>query len=454
VLNPGDIVDRYVVEGEIAAGGMAEVYRVRHQQLDSLHALKVLVLRTPDIRRRLLQEGRVQAALKHPNAIMVTDVVDVDGHPGLVMEFVDGPTLGDWVQVDNPGYAEIERVFRDVVSAVGEAHRVGLIHRDLKPSNVLMARAGERLIPKVIDFGLAKVVEIDDQDQTRSGVPMGTPSYMAPEQIADAKTVDARADLFSLGALLYYMICHRKAFDGANAVETYNAVLSGAYTPPSELRSDIPANLRRAIEVCLRRNRERRVRSAEDLLGVLDGLPAPGIDEVVPPSPSPFLLLRRAALVGAGLGAMAAVTAVVAWNPAWIPPLRGPTVAAVVVEAHPPVPLVELDPEGVAPIRSEVAVDGSAASPAEVRCGAALGELFGYARGPTRVKRGDEWVLEADAPLSRAPNGASVGCALPMGTRVTVRDRPHKDGGDHWLAVYGGSFELPPGGVVARVGTP
>lgn len=442
MLKAGDIVDRYTVEGEIAAGGMAEVYRVRHQQLGSTHALKVLVLRTQDIKRRLLQEGRVQAGLKHPNAIMVTDVVEVEGHPGLVMEYVDGPTLGDWVLVDRPGFAEIERVFREVVSAIGEAHRVGLIHRDLKPSNVLMARAGERRIPKVIDFGLAKVVqEGEEADHTRSGVPMGTPSYMAPEQIADAKNVDARADLFSLGALLYFMCCRRKAFEGANAVETYNAVLSGTYVPPDQVRDDIPLNLRRGIEACLRSDRDRRVRSAEDLLALLDGKDVPGASLPPPAGPDTSWVLWRAAVLGVALGVVGAGVFAVAIGPDAV--LRRAAPVAPIATDPPP----ELEPGPVIePQRAEEA-PGAPVAPRRATpnpCSAPADALIGYAVVPARVKRGEVWVLDERAPLSLSTAAfLDTGCALPAGARVEVRDRPSRDGGQLWIGVYGGSFTMP-----------
>ncbi len=453
MLKAGDIVDRYTVEGEIASGGMAEVYRVRHNQLGSVHALKVLVLRTKDIKRRLLQEGRVQAGLNHPNAIMVTDVVEVEGHPGLVMEYVDGPTLGDWVHLDNPSYAEIERVFRSVVSAIGEAHRVGLIHRDLKPSNVLLARAGEKRIPKVIDFGLAKVVE-EEEDHTRTGVPMGTPSYMAPEQIADAKNVDPRADLFSLGVLLYYMCCRRKAFSGSNAVETYNAVLAGTFTPPEEIKPDIPDNLRNAIAACIQTRPDDRVDSADDLIAVLDGraLKSRPNDGAVPTRS-----LGQLALVGllGGASVGAGVMATLFWLGAFdglggptdpTDPSSGRTIA-------PPVALpIATVGEGPAirRIRTEqdavtgqgIGEDGTP-EPPDRFCDAKPGVVLGYAEVPGRVKRQDDWTFDEPAPLARRAGGPSAGCTLPAGTWVEVREKPVKQGGDHWLAVFGDGFRLP-----------
>ncbi|MEZ4321256.1 MAG: serine/threonine-protein kinase [Myxococcota bacterium] len=432
MLKAGDIVDRYTVEGEIASGGMAEVYRVRHQQLGSVHALKVLVLRTKDIRRRLLQEGRVQAALNHPNAIMVTDVVEVDGHPGLVMEYVDGPTLGDWVHLDNPSYAEIERVFRAVVSAIGEAHRVGLIHRDLKPSNVLLARAGEKRIPKVIDFGLAKVVEEDngEEDHTRTGVPMGTPSYMAPEQIADAKNVDPRADIFSLGVLLYYMCCKRKAFAGGNAVETYNAVLAGQFTPPEEIRPDIPETLKAAIYACMRTNRNERVSTTEDLIAILDGV-------VAPKKPEPV-----AWKVPAALGLAGVLVLVVGYG------LANVDSTGTKVEYRTYTPELEVVGAGLqdSPRRTAHGPDTPVphgTAPSSAFCGARPGQVLGYALVPARARRGETWTFEAPAPLTRRAAGPSAGCILPTGTTIRLVEKPVKVSGELWVPVFGDAFQLP-----------
>jgi len=434
VLKAGDIVDRYTVEGEIASGGMAEVYRVRHQQLGSVHALKVLVLRTKDIKRRLLQEGRVQAGLNHPNAIMVTDVVEVEGHPGLVMEYVDGPTLGDWVHLDNPSFEEIERVFRAVVSAIGEAHRVGLIHRDLKPSNVLLARAGEKRIPKVIDFGLAKVVE-EEEDHTRTGVPMGTPSYMAPEQIADAKNVDPRADIFSLGVLLYYMCCRRKAFAGANAVETYNAVLAGDFVAPEVIRPDIPDNMRMAIHACMKTRVDDRPNSTEELIDILDGaVPEP---VVVQPSWRVPLILGSAGVGVLLAGALAATYL--------------PEKEHVPVDTSTSAPTLVSIGEGPSeePTRSvskpgPVGVSGVEPSPvSKVFCGAEAGVVLGYAKVPGKVKRASEWTFDTPAPLTRRAAGPSAGCILPAGTTVRIVEKPVKVSGELWVPVFGDAFQLP-----------
>ncbi|MCA9569410.1 MAG: protein kinase, partial [Myxococcales bacterium] len=203
-VEPGELIgDRYEVEKMLGQGGMATVYRVRHKELGSRHALKLLDIAANSIRKRLLQEGRIQASLAHPHIVAVTDVLDVEGSPGLVMEFVDGPTLTDVITEGRFSREDAERWFRQILQAVGYAHQRGLVHRDLKPDNVLMARLDGELHPKVADFGIAKVVGDAGVDRpgTKAGMAMGTPAYMPPEQADGAE--DPRSDLFALGVTLF-----------------------------------------------------------------------------------------------------------------------------------------------------------------------------------------------------------------------------------------------------------
>jgi len=180
-LEPGEVVDRYVIEQKIGQGGMAVVYRARHSQLGTLHAIKVLQVPALAIRDRLLLEGRAQATLRHPNIVNVTDVIDVHGAPGLVMELVEGPSLDDLLARVQLTIPQVDELARGILAGVAEAHRHGLIHRDLKPANVMLKPTGTGFVPKVTDFGLAKVLSADEgPGRTQSNVAMGTPAYMAP----------------------------------------------------------------------------------------------------------------------------------------------------------------------------------------------------------------------------------------------------------------------------------
>ena len=271
-LEPGQVIDRYTVTEEIGRGGMAVVYRVRHNTLGTDHALKVLSLNAPSIRERLIQEGRLQARLRHPNVVAVTDVLDVHGAPGLLMELVRGPSLEAWLRENRPPLPEALRLFGGILAALDAAHRLEIVHRDLKPGNVMLSLEGEVPHPKVTDFGLAKLLA-DESTPTRTctGLPMGTPAYMSPEQITDAKSVDRRTDIFALGCILYELTCGQMAFQGANTLEVFNAVAGGVYVPPRALRPNLPDPVVRAIEGCLRSQREHRIPGCEALAAVLRG---------------------------------------------------------------------------------------------------------------------------------------------------------------------------------------
>jgi serine/threonine protein kinase len=281
VLPPGQtIADRYVVERMLARGGMATVYVVRHLQLESLHALKVLDIPTADIRRRMLQEGRIQASLKHPNIVAVTDAIEVDGQPGLVMELVEGPSLSAVIDHERPPLDRAERWFQMILSAVAYAHERGLVHRDLKPDNVLLMPMSGDFLPKVADFGIAKVVQDWLQSRgpgshTRTGVAMGTPAYMPPEQVVSAGHVDHRADVFALGCILYELVCGRRAFEGENVLSVFNAVAQGKYTPPTEHVPGLPDRIVRAIDGCLVPKVDDRIPDCATLAAVLGDKPLP-----------------------------------------------------------------------------------------------------------------------------------------------------------------------------------
>ena len=290
MLQPGDQIERYTVERRLGEGGMATVYLVRHRTLDSLHALKVL---HHGDRERLVREGRLQSRLRHPNVVSVTDVIDVGDALGLVMEYVDGPDLRAWMRQHPPTRQRALEVFQGIREGVAQAHRLGVVHRDLKPGNVLLERlpkGGWR--PKVADFGIATAAGAEG-GITRTGVVMGTPEYMAPEQMRGH--CDHRADLYALGAILYELMHGAPAFTGATFYELVLKVGTGQHGP----LQDLPAPVRAAIEGCLVADVDRRIPDCEVLGSVLDGSPW------TPPGTPPPRRDHRplgGLLVGVGLG--------------------------------------------------------------------------------------------------------------------------------------------------------
>ncbi|MBW1878329.1 MAG: serine/threonine protein kinase [Deltaproteobacteria bacterium] len=249
---------------------MGEVYKVVHLERGTVHALKYLPLANSKIRKRLLREADLQTQLAHQNVVTLTEVLDIEGDPGLVMEYVDGPPLSLWLRERRLTLEEAEALFIGVVSGVAHAHRRGLVHRDLKPSNILLARTPDGMIPKVADFGIAKALSGDHEKLTQSGHSLGSPAYMAPEQIQNAHEVDQRADMFSLGCLLFELVCGVRAFQGEDTLEVLNAVAQGNYVHPTQVVPDLPGRIVDSIVRCLAQDPKQRVQTCEELLEILD----------------------------------------------------------------------------------------------------------------------------------------------------------------------------------------
>lgn len=270
-VHPGELFERYRVVRPLGRGGMAQVVLVRHTELDTLHALKVLTVTGPSLGDRMRDEGRLQAKLRHPNVVSVTDVLTVKGMPALVMEYVDGPDLGKWITQVQPDPELAERMFRGIVAGVAAAHEAGHVHRDLKPGNVLVATGADgEPVPKVTDFGLVKaLVALESGDgRTRTGLPLGTPQYMAPEQMRDASKVDRRADVFSLGAILYELVAHTRAHPGEDIVDIFTRV---SRRERKALPARVPERLRIVIDRCLEPDPTARPGTCAEVLALLDG---------------------------------------------------------------------------------------------------------------------------------------------------------------------------------------
>ncbi len=266
----GDVVGNFVLEQKLGRGGFAVVFRGRHRILGLTHALKILTRPTSErARNRALREARIQARLGHPNVVGVRDVIERDHRVVLVMDLVEGLSLGGWLATNRPDLATAEAIFRGVLAGVAAAHALGIVHRDLKPENILLETGS--LVPRVTDFGLARLD--DGESQTRTGAVMGTPAYMAPEQITDSKDVDARADMFSLGCILYELVCGERAFRGPDAGAVFEAIRDGDYPPPVGRVDHLPPRLGATIEGLLRVDRDMRIPSCAAVLEVLGPVP-------------------------------------------------------------------------------------------------------------------------------------------------------------------------------------
>jgi len=219
-MNAGERISDYVVERVLGEGGMGTVYLARHTVLDQQVAIKILdpeVARKPGVKERFIQEANIQARLKHPHIVQVLTATNAEGgFPALIMEYVDGRSLSEVLEIR--GALPIDdavKIMVQVLSAVGYAHKLGVIHRDLKPSNVMVMGSGEA---KVTDFGIAKV--LGSSKLTRTGTAMGSAHYMSPEQIRRPETVDARSDVYSLGCVFYEVLTGRPPFGEKDASGT------------------------------------------------------------------------------------------------------------------------------------------------------------------------------------------------------------------------------------------
>ena len=253
MLNCGDRVDRYVVEAVLGEGGLARVYRVRHEHLGGQYALKLLSFRGERLSKRLVREGRIQARLQHPNIVRVHDAFELEGRGALLMEYVEGESLDRVLNEKGPvPLDEALHIFGQVLTGVGVAHDAGVLHRDLKPGNILLQSRGGLVTPKVTDFGIARLLSASTAagDTLQSDV-IGTPGFMAPEQASDPTAVDVRADLFSLGAILYGMVTGWPPFPTTSLAEVLAAAENGDFVPVLQRVPSCPPRVAAVIERCL-----------------------------------------------------------------------------------------------------------------------------------------------------------------------------------------------------------
>jgi serine/threonine protein kinase len=271
-LARGTRVSVYNIESVIGEGGMGVVYRAWDGAMERPVALKCLhanLAGDPEIRRRFAREARLLRDYQHPNVIQVYDFVEVDYLLAIVMELVNGPSLVQYLRKwrGRMPLAEVRELFGGVLEAVAVGHRQGIIHRDLKPDNILLAGDAETRRPKVVDFGIAKILE--GTTYTMSGAFLGTCSYMSPEQVQQPAAADPRSDIYSLGVTLYQLCTGRLPFEG-NHFAVMMAHVNQPPKPPSELRGDLPAPLEQLILAALSKDPVQRPASCEEFQASLE----------------------------------------------------------------------------------------------------------------------------------------------------------------------------------------
>jgi serine/threonine protein kinase len=282
-IGPGDLLaGKYRIERRLGEGGMGVVFKATHVTLEKPRAIKVLhaeIAADAEAVRRFLREARATSELSSRHVACVHDVDRLpSGQPYLVMEYLDGADLASILAAHGPlPAAEAARYVREACDALAEAHARGLVHRDVKPANLFLARR-EGGLPaiKVLDFGIAKAAAPSAGAATAAGAFLGTLKYAAPEQIECSASVDARADLWALGVVLYELCTGALPFDSPSAVRLIALITESAPTPPSERVEGLPAGLDAILLRCLEKDRERRFASAAELAEALRSFASEG----------------------------------------------------------------------------------------------------------------------------------------------------------------------------------
>jgi eukaryotic-like serine/threonine-protein kinase len=264
---------KYPLKRLIGSGGMGSVYESQAPEDGKPLAIKVLAveyLHEEDVKHRFIDEGRMCQRLIHPNIVRVFDSAQAeDGTPYIVMELLDGVPLSAYTRSGiRVPMQQAVAILQGLLAGLGAAHAQQIVHRDLKPENVVLARDGSAgsFAAKILDFGIAKVMDAAGGmgSKTRTGVLLGTPAYMSPEQIKNAKDVDARADLWSAGVMLYEMLTGRVAFPAPTEYARLSAVLNNDPPPLESIDAQL-ARLSAFVQLAMQKDRERRFQSALEM---------------------------------------------------------------------------------------------------------------------------------------------------------------------------------------------
>ena len=291
-LSPGSHLGPYEILAPIGAGGMGEVYRARDTRLERTVAIKILPAHLSDkpaAKERFEREARAISLLSHPNICHLYDVGTQDGVSFLVMEFLEGETLADRLARGPLPLEQVLRCGADICEGLEKAHRTGVVHRDLKPANIMLTKSGAKLM----DFGLAKpaagAIDAGSSLQktishplTSEGSLVGTFQYMSPEQV-EGKEVDARSDIFSLGAVLYEMATAKRAFPGKSQLSGASSILEQEPDPISAVRPMMPPEMDHIVSGCLAKDRDERFQTAHDVKLQLKWIATSG-SQLRPPS--------------------------------------------------------------------------------------------------------------------------------------------------------------------------
>jgi serine/threonine protein kinase len=271
-LAAGTALGKYSIVRLLGSGGMGAVYEATHTEIGKKVAIKVLspmIAAVPGARARFLREAQLTSRVRHPHIVDVADMGSDAGQTYLVMEFLHGEDLSQRLErMGSIGAEELVDIMLPVCSAVAAAHAAGITHRDLKPQNIFLSTGTRRVHPKVLDFGISKgsdvVGSMSTGTLTATGSMIGTPYYLAPEQILDSKSAGSQSDQYALGIIMFECLTGRRPYDGDNLFVVFQGIVGGQPTRPRDLRADIPAALEEIVLRAMKSDAKARFASIED----------------------------------------------------------------------------------------------------------------------------------------------------------------------------------------------
>jgi serine/threonine-protein kinase len=389
------LASKYRLEELLGSGGMGHVYRAVNEHVGRVVAIKVLRAehaQNPQVVERFLREARAANLVRHPNVVDVLDVGREDGGaPFIVQELLEGEDLAQLVERRGGKLALEEAcdLLLPVIDAVAEAHLKGVIHRDIKPENVFLVKGSRGPLPKLLDFGISKV-SASDLRVTEVGVMMGTPAYMAPEQVQGARDADPRSDVWALGVMMFELIAGRMPFVASDAPQLFFAIATKDAPTLLDVGAEVPPGISRLVERCLRRLPDERYATAaelaRDLRHVIDGteLEPTGKRSIPPP-------------------------AVLTFDAELVDPRRPTSPGATPTATRPP----EREVVAPSPLELPKATRPPAPQPTRLAAGAALSGVM-MAPGPSSVTRAvsrEAWGVRP-RPRDRADLSSVIGLAV------------------------------------------
>ncbi|HEY8560101.1 MAG TPA: protein kinase [Pyrinomonadaceae bacterium] len=282
MLEANDELGRYRIQYSLAVGGMGEVYLAEDRQLERKVALKILpaeVAQNAERMQRFIREAKTASALNHPNIAHIYEIGEEKGVHFIAMEFIEGKSLHAKIHAERAELKELLKYFLQIAEGLAKAHAAGIVHRDLKPDNIMISTDG---YAKILDFGLAKLVEprnpqsadsgnlndaateIFPQPLSAPGIIMGTAGYMSPEQAQGKRDIDQRSDVFSFGCILYEAVTLRQPFAGETIIDSLHKIVYSQPAPITEFNPAAPADLQRVVRRCLQKNPDDRYQTIKD----------------------------------------------------------------------------------------------------------------------------------------------------------------------------------------------